>query len=74
MSKKVRISIDVDEDLKKQLSDILPWGTQNHVLRAVLVSLVKMCKNHGTDRVLGALLAGDFDLFEESKNGRFKQP
>jgi hypothetical protein len=74
MSEKVRISIDVDKALKKELSKILPWGTQNRVYRALFLSLIRMCKEHGNERVIGALIAGKFDLFEGGENGRSSQP
>lgn len=57
---KPRISIEVSEELKREVTRFLRYGEQKIIFTTFTTAFVHMCNKFGKETVIGGFLSGDF--------------
>lgn len=51
-----RLNVDIPAELRRELTDKVPWGLLTKIMVVILQDLVDLINKHGTGTVCGALL------------------
>lgn len=62
-----RIGFEITPEQHKELKRLIPWGVVTSLYQIITEDLLELMRNHGTGKILSAVLSRDIKFHEISK-------